>query len=149
MSAVELAVLWSMPETAQRKARAVASLRPHVSVPVQARQALLQVTPVNIAAWALGGFYFSLMPSLVRAATGATLPIVGGLVGRGFDVHRGDRRAVVPQRRGKPAAARWHSVARRGCRHYARRCAEPLGCADAFRYGGFPGWDSAQRFPAR
>jgi MFS family permease len=80
MSAVEAAILWYMPETAQRKPGAMASLRPHVSVPVQARQALMQVTPVNIAAWALGGFYFSLMPSLVRAATGATLPIVGGLV---------------------------------------------------------------------
>ena len=28
----------------------------------------------------MGGFYFSLMPSVVRAATGTTLPIVGGLV---------------------------------------------------------------------
>jgi hypothetical protein len=28
----------------------------------------------------LGGFYFSLMPAVVRAATGATLPIVGGVV---------------------------------------------------------------------
>jgi hypothetical protein len=28
----------------------------------------------------LGGFYFSTMPALVRAATGATLPVVGGLV---------------------------------------------------------------------
>jgi hypothetical protein len=38
------------------------------------------VTPVTIASWALGGFYFSLMPSLVRVATGVTLPVVGGLV---------------------------------------------------------------------
>jgi hypothetical protein len=49
-------------------------------VPAQARRALFQVTPVTIASWALGGFYFSLMPSLVRVATGVTLPIVGGLV---------------------------------------------------------------------
>jgi hypothetical protein len=28
----------------------------------------------------LGGFYFSLMPSVVRAATGTVLPIVGSLV---------------------------------------------------------------------
>ena len=40
----------------------------------------MQVTPVTIASWALGGFYFSLMPSLVRVATGVTLPVVGGLV---------------------------------------------------------------------
>jgi hypothetical protein len=80
LSATEALVLWHMPETAQPKPGALASLRPHVSVPKQARRALAQVTPVTIASWALGGFYFSLMPSLVRVATGVTLPIVGGLV---------------------------------------------------------------------
>jgi hypothetical protein len=80
LSAAELALLWHMPETTQSKSGALASLRPHVRVPMQARSALAQLTPVNIASWALGGFYFSLMPSLVRVATGATLPIVGGFV---------------------------------------------------------------------
>jgi hypothetical protein len=80
LSAAEALVLWRMPETAQLRAGAIASLRPHVSVPSQARGALIQVTPVTIASWALGGFYFSLMPALVRAATGVTLPLVGGLV---------------------------------------------------------------------
>ena len=80
LSAAEALVLWHMPETAQPKAGAAASLRPHVSVPSQARGALLRVTPVTIATWALGGFYFSLMPALVRAATGVTSPLVGGLV---------------------------------------------------------------------
>jgi len=80
MSAVEAAVLWYMPETAAGKSGALASLQPHVYVPVEARRALAQVTPVTIASWALGGFYFSLMPSLVRAATGVTVPMVGGLV---------------------------------------------------------------------
>jgi MFS family permease len=80
LSAVEAMILWCMPETVTPKRGALASLRPHVRVPVQARQALMQVTPITIATWALGGFYFSLMPSLVRAATGITLPIVGGLV---------------------------------------------------------------------
>jgi len=80
LSAAETLVLWHMPETAQPKAGAAASLRPHVSVPSQARGALLRVTPVTIATWALGGFYFSLMPALVRAATGVTSPLVGGLV---------------------------------------------------------------------
>src|SRR5262245_38348254 len=69
-----------MPETVTPKPGALASLQPHVSIPARARRALLQVTPVTIASWALGGFYFSLMPSLVRVATGVTLPIVGGLV---------------------------------------------------------------------
>ena len=80
VSALEALVLWHMPETAQPKPGVLVSLRPHVRVPKQARRALAQVTPVTIASWALGGFYFSLMPSLVRVATGATLPIISGLV---------------------------------------------------------------------
>jgi len=80
LSAVEALVLWHMPETVTPKPGALASLQPHVSVPARAQRALVQVTPVTIASWALGGFYFSLMPSLVRVATGVTSPIVGGLV---------------------------------------------------------------------
>jgi len=80
LSAVEASILWSMPETAQPRAGALASLRPHINVPAAARGALMRVTPVIIASWALGGFYFSLMPALVRVATGVSLPVVGGLV---------------------------------------------------------------------
>jgi MFS family permease len=80
VSAAEALLLWYMPETVTPKAGALASLRPHVSVPVPARRALVQVTPITIASWALSGFYFSLMPSLVRVATGIASPIVGGLV---------------------------------------------------------------------
>src|SRR6202045_3452806 len=80
LSVVEAAILWFMPETATTKPGALASLRPRVHVPRVARATFAAVTPVNIAAWALGGFYFSLMPAVVRAATGATLPIVGGVV---------------------------------------------------------------------
>ncbi len=80
LSAVEALILWFMPETAQVRAGAIASLRPHVNVPARASRAMLRVTPVTVATWALGGFYFSLMPALVRVATGATLPVVGGLV---------------------------------------------------------------------
>lgn len=80
LSAVEALLLWYMPETVTPKAGAFASLQPHVSIPARARRALMQVTPVTIASWALGGFYFSLMPSLVRVATGVTAPVVSGLV---------------------------------------------------------------------
>jgi MFS family permease len=69
-----------IPESAEGKPGALASLVPHVSVPPQARGMLMKITPVNIAGWALGGFYFSLMPSLVRVATGLTSPFIGGLV---------------------------------------------------------------------
>jgi MFS family permease len=75
-----LAFFCFLAETAQFKPGALASLLPHVSVPAPARAALARVTPVTIASWALGGFYFSLMPSVVRIATGVTLPLVGGLV---------------------------------------------------------------------
>jgi MFS family permease len=80
VSVIEAIVLWYLPETAEKKQGAFASLRPHVSVPRQARQTLIWLTPVNVAAWALGGFYLSLMPSLVRVATGMVSPLVGGVV---------------------------------------------------------------------
>jgi hypothetical protein len=80
LSAIEAAILWFMPETAEVRAGAIASLRPHVNVPARASRAMARATPVTIATWALGGFYFSLMPALVRVATGVTLPVVGGLV---------------------------------------------------------------------
>ncbi len=68
-----------LPETAARRPGALASLRPRIAVPRQARAALLEVTPVNVASWALGGFYFSLMPSVVRSASGFESALVGGL----------------------------------------------------------------------
>jgi Major Facilitator Superfamily len=80
LSAIEAFILWFMPETAEVRAGAIGSLRPHVNVPAQASRAMARVAPVTIASWALGGFYFSLMPALVRVATGVTLPVVGGLV---------------------------------------------------------------------
>jgi predicted MFS family arabinose efflux permease len=72
-------LMWWMPETAIRRPGALASLRPTVAVPEQARQALILVTPGNIAVWALGGFYLSLMPSLLRVVTGSPSPLLGGL----------------------------------------------------------------------
>ncbi len=80
LSAVEALVLWHMPGSVSAKPGALASLRPHVHVPARARAALFRTAPLTVASWALGGFYFSTMPALVRAATGATLPVVGGLV---------------------------------------------------------------------
>lgn len=80
VSAIEGACLWFMPETVEARAGALASLRPHVRIPPQARDALVRAAPITIASWSLGGFYFSLMPALVRVATGLTLPVVGGLV---------------------------------------------------------------------
>jgi MFS family permease len=70
--------VWRLPESVSAQSGALASLRPTLHVPVQARSALWRVLPINTAAWALGGFYASLAPSLVRTATGSTSNLIGG-----------------------------------------------------------------------
>lgn len=70
--------VWRLPETVSRIPGALASLWPTLHVPLQARRALWIALPVDIAVWAMGGFYLSLAPSLVRAATGSTSNLIGG-----------------------------------------------------------------------
>ena len=70
--------VWRLPETVSRMPGALASLRPTLHVPPQARRALWLALPVDVAVWAMGGFYLSLAPSLVRAATGSTSNLIGG-----------------------------------------------------------------------
>jgi MFS family permease len=70
--------VWRLPESVSRQGGALASLRPTLHVPVQARSTLWRVLPLNTATWALGGFYASLAPSLVRTATGSTSNLIGG-----------------------------------------------------------------------
>ncbi|WP_210640011.1 MULTISPECIES: MFS transporter [unclassified Pseudomonas] len=70
--------LWRLAESVSPQPGAWQSLRPTLHVPVQARRALWLVLPLNLAAWAVGGFYLSLAPSLVRAATGSTSNLIGG-----------------------------------------------------------------------
>jgi hypothetical protein len=72
------ALLWAMPETVTPKPGAFAALYPEIMVPSQVKRALLSITPINIAVWALGGFYLSLVPSLVSVTTGSSAPLVGG-----------------------------------------------------------------------
>ena len=55
----------AMPEPGARRTGVLSSLRPHVSVPPEARGALAVATPCLVAVWALAGFYLSLGPSLV------------------------------------------------------------------------------------
>jgi len=68
-----------MPETAPRRAGALASLRPHFRLPPAVRRPLLIAVPALIAAWAFVGFYGSLGPALVRHLVGSPAPILGGL----------------------------------------------------------------------
>lgn len=70
--------VWRLPETVGRIPGALASLRPTLHVSPQARRALWLSLPVDVAVWAMGGFYLSLAPSLVRAATGSTSNLIGG-----------------------------------------------------------------------
>lgn len=75
---LQAVVLVWLPESVSRQAGALASLRPAVSIPVQARSTLWRVLPVDVAVWMAGGVFLSLAPSLVRAATGSTSNLLGG-----------------------------------------------------------------------
>ncbi|MCF5705670.1 MFS transporter [Pseudomonas syringae] len=75
---VQVLYLKRVPETVSPQPGAWQSLKPSLHVPVQARRMLWLVLPVDIAAWALGGFFLSLSPSLLAAATGSTSPLDGG-----------------------------------------------------------------------
>jgi MFS family permease len=73
-------LIWWIAETTSRRTGLLSSLKPEATVPPQVRRTLLELTPINIAVWALAGFYLSLVPSLVSATTGSTAPLVGGSV---------------------------------------------------------------------
>ncbi len=75
---VQVLYLKRVPETVSPQPGAWQSLKPSLHVPAQARRMLWLVLPVDIAAWALGGFFLSLSPSLLAAATGSTSPLDGG-----------------------------------------------------------------------
>ncbi|WP_267553216.1 MFS transporter [Rhizobium rhizogenes] len=77
---LQAVLLWLVPETTVRRTGLLSSLKPQIAVPQQVRRTLLALTPINVAVWALSGFYLSLVPSLVRATTGSTAPLVGGSV---------------------------------------------------------------------
>ncbi|MDR6795334.1 MFS family permease [Acinetobacter calcoaceticus] len=63
--AFQLILSFFNPETAQKRSGALASLKPNMAIPPQARSALLSISPINIALWMVSGFFLSLMPSLL------------------------------------------------------------------------------------
>lgn len=75
----QLLYLWWVQETVTPQPGVLKTLKPALSVPPRARSTLLLVLPADIAAWALGGFFLSLAPSLLAAATGSTSVLNGGL----------------------------------------------------------------------
>lgn len=75
----QLLYLWWVQETVTPQPGVLKTLKPALSVPTRARSTLLLILPADIAAWALGGFFLSLAPSLLAAATGSTSVLNGGL----------------------------------------------------------------------
>lgn len=76
--ALGIVLLRWLPESISRQPGALASLKPRIRIPPQARRAFWSVAPLNASLWALGGFYLSLGPTLVRQVTGLQVPMIGG-----------------------------------------------------------------------
>src|SRR5580693_5289790 len=76
----EIVVLAWVAETTSRKAGAWSGIRPKLTVPKAAAAPMARLFPLTLSAWALGGFYPSLMHSLMIAATGVRSPLVGAAV---------------------------------------------------------------------
>ncbi|MFG2177364.1 MFS transporter [Streptomyces abikoensis] len=92
-----------IPETARPRAGALRSLRPRLAVPPTARRALLAAGTGVVAVWALGGFYSSLGPALVRLVAPGALYALGGMVF--FTVSAAAALTVWTLRRTAPLAA--------------------------------------------
>jgi MFS family permease len=76
----EMVILAWVAETTSRKAGAWSGIRPKLTVPKAAAAPMARLFPLTLSAWALGGFYLSLMPSLMIAATGVRSPLIGAAV---------------------------------------------------------------------
>ncbi|HEY5207030.1 MAG TPA: MFS transporter [Roseiarcus sp.] len=76
----EMIILPWIAETTSRKAGAWRGMKPKLTVPKAAAAAMARLFPLTLSAWALGGFYLSLMPSLMIEATGVRSPLVGAAV---------------------------------------------------------------------
>lgn len=67
------------PETSPERTDARWHPRPRLDVPAEARPTFLRVAPINIAVWALGGFFLSLMPSLIGEIAPGRTQVLGGV----------------------------------------------------------------------
>jgi MFS family permease len=76
--AVSIAAMGFVAEPGSRRPGVLASLRPRVVIPRQARGAFFGVLPSLLAIWALGGLFLSLGPSLAAQATGSPNLLLGG-----------------------------------------------------------------------
>ena len=80
VSVAAAAAVLAMPETAPGRPGALASLRPRVAVPRQARAIFAVALPCLIAVWMISGFYLSLGPSLAAQVLRSPDLLWGGLV---------------------------------------------------------------------
>jgi len=72
------AVVAAMRETGKRRPGTLASLKPVVGVPPEARSTFVSILPSLIALWALSGFYLSLAPGLIGSIEGSPNLLWGG-----------------------------------------------------------------------
>ncbi len=77
---IEAIVACFLPDLAGKRPGVRAAMRPTVSVPRHAWRVLILIAPLDVASWALGGFYFSLGPTLAAQVTGQHAPVIGGLM---------------------------------------------------------------------
>ncbi|MEV5753765.1 MFS transporter [Actinoallomurus sp. NPDC052308] len=77
-TALMTALLFLAPERHARRPGLLASLRPSIGIPRQARPAFVTVLGCLLASWALGGLYLSLGPSVVRSLFGLHNALSGG-----------------------------------------------------------------------
>ncbi|HEX4327678.1 MAG TPA: MFS transporter [Burkholderiales bacterium] len=68
-----------MTETVTRRPGAVASLKPQLNLPAAARKPMLLAAPMLVAAWAMAGFYASLVPALMHKVFGLDASFAGGM----------------------------------------------------------------------
>lgn len=80
LTALEILLLFAISESGRRRPGVLAALAPRLAIPAAVLPTMLRTAPVNLAAWALGGFYLSLMPSLVGTVIGFYSPLTGGAV---------------------------------------------------------------------
>jgi len=71
-------VVGAMREPGERRPGALASLKPVVGVPPEARSTFVMILPSLVALWALIGFYLSLAPSLIGSIAGSSNLLWGG-----------------------------------------------------------------------
>lgn len=69
-----------LPESSPRVPGGLRSLRPRVEIPLLHRRPFAVALPVVVAAWAIGGLYASLGPSLVADVFGVGNHVVGSLI---------------------------------------------------------------------